>query len=443
MILRQTTLLAILAFSFTELEGMRAAAQSAAPPGAPFTYRLYGRDVTTDIKDGVPVLLVHDDLGCLTMTNEDFLVARQVGDSVTLNVAKAADVLAVAEPVDVSWDAPYVATFRSIHDVVSALRRFADITRIHPAAFEDVRDGIHHAAGRGNEALFWLQSIANGLGVTAPRPVPSSALPLDYAGIPVAPEIWPGPDGRPKTQQGDELEETRKAATKWHDDYVNACRTMALMHAAAFGGGPDGEFQAKRSAMLAVWAGGKEDGTPVDDIAALYNEYVRAKEEYSGVCKTMAEMHAAAVGEIRGPDVGLVEDVAALRAACLAAKEGIERAWGIIANAGQGDWTNRETPEWVQAAITWRDKYVTFKETPPAMDLPPAEVAASIAEFKEPQPVAQPVAVAVESTPAEPGVIHEAYVAENAVATNAETESARGPETIVETATDPNAPPVQ
>lgn len=34
----------------------------------------------------------------------------------------------------------------------------------------------------------------------------------------------------------------------------------------------------------------------------------------------------------------------------------LEAAWGIIANAGGGNW-NRETPEWRVAASNWRDAY--------------------------------------------------------------------------------------
>lgn len=33
----------------------------------------------------------------------------------------------------------------------------------------------------------------------------------------------------------------------------------------------------------------------------------------------------------------------------------LELAWGIIANAGGGDWT-RETPDWQKAAAAWRDR---------------------------------------------------------------------------------------
>jgi len=34
----------------------------------------------------------------------------------------------------------------------------------------------------------------------------------------------------------------------------------------------------------------------------------------------------------------------------------LELAWGIIANAGSGDW-ERESKEWQDAAIRWRDIY--------------------------------------------------------------------------------------
>lgn len=34
----------------------------------------------------------------------------------------------------------------------------------------------------------------------------------------------------------------------------------------------------------------------------------------------------------------------------------LEAAWGIIANAGGGNW-DRETPEWREAATNWREAY--------------------------------------------------------------------------------------
>lgn len=44
------------------------------------------------------------------------------------------------------------------------------------------------------------------------------------------------------------------------------------------------------------------------------------KRDYDAACQTIAAMHAAAVGEVRGPSRGVVEDVADLRARCLAAE---------------------------------------------------------------------------------------------------------------------------
>jgi len=34
----------------------------------------------------------------------------------------------------------------------------------------------------------------------------------------------------------------------------------------------------------------------------------------------------------------------------------ISGAWGLIANAGEGDWT-RESPEWQEAAKVWRENW--------------------------------------------------------------------------------------
>lgn len=48
-------------------------------------------------------------------------------------------------------------------------------------------------------------------------------------------------------------------------------------------------------------------------IAALKAENERLKEDYERACKTVADMHAAAVGEIMGPKRGVVEDVADIR----------------------------------------------------------------------------------------------------------------------------------
>jgi len=52
-------------------------------------------------------------------------------------------------------------------------------------------------------------------------------------------------------------------------------------------------------------------------------EVFQFKADYEGACKLVADMHAAAVGEVRGPNVGPVEDVAAMRAELLAARKSL------------------------------------------------------------------------------------------------------------------------
>lgn len=41
----------------------------------------------------------------------------------------------------------------------------------------------------------------------------------------------------------------------------------------------------------------------------------------------------------------------------------LEAAWGIIANAGGGDWTT-QTPEWREAAERWRDELFARRPSP-------------------------------------------------------------------------------
>lgn len=51
----------------------------------------------------------------------------------------------------------------------------------------------------------------------------------------------------------------------------------------------------------------------MDDLDVLKAELEQAKEDHGGACKLVALMHAAAVGEVTGPNRGVVEDVADLR----------------------------------------------------------------------------------------------------------------------------------
>lgn len=55
-------------------------------------------------------------------------------------------------------------------------------------------------------------------------------------------------------------------------------------------------------------------GSSLAERANLRAEVERLKEEHGRACETIAAMHAAAVGEVRGSVRGVVEDVADLRA---------------------------------------------------------------------------------------------------------------------------------
>ncbi len=59
------------------------------------------------------------------------------------------------------------------------------------------------------------------------------------------------------------------------------------------------------------------------------------RERYEGACKLVAEMHAAAVGEVRGPRVGPVEDVAEIREGLRDANDLCRSAFSIAQRDGK------------------------------------------------------------------------------------------------------------
>lgn len=83
------------------------------------------------------------------------------------------------------------------------------------------------------------------------------------------------------------------------------------------------EWQAKLDAKrdlaeYKTWAESELSNASAQARAAvndLEKRFIQMKADYEGACKTIAEMHAAAVGEVRGPSLGPVEDVAALHLA--------------------------------------------------------------------------------------------------------------------------------
>lgn len=69
------------------------------------------------------------------------------------------------------------------------------------------------------------------------------------------------------------------------------------------------------------------------------------------------------------PTTSALEHISAerdrLRAQVVTLQDELELAWGLIANAGGGDWS-KESPAWRQAAERWRDRVVLRK--PPAAE---------------------------------------------------------------------------
>lgn len=72
------------------------------------------------------------------------------------------------------------------------------------------------------------------------------------------------------------------------------------------------------------WEDAGPCGVAVRVLRELAAEVTRFRGEHDRACKMVADMHAAAVGEVRGPIRGVVEDVADVRTAMLR----LERLWG-------------------------------------------------------------------------------------------------------------------
>ena len=75
------------------------------------------------------------------------------------------------------------------------------------------------------------------------------------------------------------------------------------------------EISRIREALVAEIAASEQQAEILtDDLDKASAEIERLREDYGRACKLVADMHAAAMGEITGPALGVVEDVAALRA---------------------------------------------------------------------------------------------------------------------------------
>ena len=84
------------------------------------------------------------------------------------------------------------------------------------------------------------------------------------------------------------------------------------------------------------------------ELAAARAEVDEAKRNYLNACEAVAEIHAAAMGEVCGPRLGVVKDVAGLRAEV----EGLKQCLTDITptlSGGQGGWTVELIREWTFA----------------------------------------------------------------------------------------------
>jgi hypothetical protein len=82
------------------------------------------------------------------------------------------------------------------------------------------------------------------------------------------------------------------------------------------------------------------------------------RSAYENACKTIAEMHSAAVGGTRGPIHGLVDDVANLRVQCDAMRAVVKAAcdWSIHREADDDDVCLERLDIAAQAYIKKRDE---------------------------------------------------------------------------------------
>ena len=68
------------------------------------------------------------------------------------------------------------------------------------------------------------------------------------------------------------------------------------------------------------------------------------------------------------PSSELIDRIRAVRAAIAGLLEHIDLAWGVIANAGDGDWS-KESEQWRGAAERWRDRYIAGLGLEPASSM--------------------------------------------------------------------------
>jgi len=144
----------------------------------------------------------------------------------------------------------------------------------------------------------WRSSVPGGCGRWGRR-MPHDAHTLMFQGRPVPCPGWREDDGtrpEPVPEEGPDVSALAPIrAAEVRDERPAGCGEECA----------DGHTQATRCRQKP--AGGGEKA------ARLREELDRLRADYERACKTIAAMHAAAVGGARGPSRGVVEDVADLR----------------------------------------------------------------------------------------------------------------------------------
>lgn len=78
------------------------------------------------------------------------------------------------------------------------------------------------------------------------------------------------------------------------------------------------------------------------DLDELYFDIDNLRNAQDSACRTVALMHEAAVGEVRGPIRGVVEDVADIRERALRAEAAITRVVMLLADDPSGIFSDDE-----------------------------------------------------------------------------------------------------
>jgi len=127
-------------------------------------------------------------------------------------------------------------------------------------------------------------------------------------------------DFTPLQKRNTELEaklaEAQRELAQWHEGDTECC--LQRHEAQCARAELDAEVERLRAEVEHLTDRDKRSDEAISALTeqrnALVAEVERLRAAHGEACQLVARMHEAAVGEVRGPSVGVVEDVAALRA---------------------------------------------------------------------------------------------------------------------------------